>query len=187
MNNDEWRNRMIITPRLNVRAFQPEDGEHLFAYLSNGDVYRFEPGEPVNLQQAQKTAIEFASSPDFWAVVLRSEQQVIGQIYLHQIEPHHLTTWELGYILNPAYQRRGYAGEAVSGLLRGAFATGAIHRVIAHCNPENVPSWKLLERIGFRREGVLKKETFFRRDSNGCPLWTDTLVYALLDEEYLPQ
>ena len=187
MNNEEWSNRKIITPRIIVRAFQPEDAEDMFAYLSNNDIYWFEPGEPVNMQEARELAVEFSSSLDFWAMELCSEQKVIGQIYFHQIEPQHLMTWELGYILNPSHQHQGYATEAVSGLLRSVFATRAIHRVFAHCNPENVPSWKLLDRIGFRREGLLKKEIFFRRDASGCPLWTDTLIYALLEEEYLSQ
>lgn len=63
--NDSWRNRMIATPRLVVRAFQPEDAEDLYEYLSNDEIYRFEPGEPVDRQQAQNLAVEMSTSPDF--------------------------------------------------------------------------------------------------------------------------
>lgn len=181
--NDSWRNRTILTPRLLVRAFQPEDAEDLYEYLSNDEIYRFEPGEPVDRQQAQNLAVEMSTSPDFWAVELQTEQKVIGQIYFQQREPHHLMTWELGYIMSPRYQRQGYGSEAVLALLRSGFAAAGIHRVVAHCNPENIASWKLLEKIGFRREGLLKKEVFFRKDANGEPLWTDTFVYAMLAEE----
>lgn len=183
--NDSWRNRMIATPRLVVRAFQPEDAEDLYEYLSNDEIYQFEPGEPVDRQQAQNLAVEMSTSLDFWAVELQSDHKVIGQIYLQQREPRHLMTWELGYIMSPRYQRQGFASEAVSGLLRNGFTASGIHRVVAHCNPENTASWKLLDKIGFRREGLLKKEVFFRRDENGEPLWTDTFVYAMLAEENL--
>ena len=46
-----------------------------------------------------------------------------------------------------------------------------------------VGRYKLLEKIGFRREGLQKKDVFFRKDESGEPLWTDTLVYAMLAEE----
>ena len=179
-----WRNRLIATPRLVVRAFRPDDADDLYEYLLLDDIYRFEPGAPIDREQAQKRAIEMAASPGFWAVELLAEHKVIGQVYFEQIEPHHLMTWELGYILNPYYQRQGYASEAAFALLQTGFSAAAIHRVVAHCNPENTASWKLLEKIGFRREGLLKKEVFFRRGTNGEPLWTDTFVYAILEEEF---
>ena len=108
---------------------------------------------------------------------------MIGQLSFAQISSLEKNTWELGYILSPFYQRQGYTSEAAAALLDFGFREWKIHRVVAHCNPENVPSWKLLERAGFRREGLLKKEVFFHRDADGQPLWTDTLVYALLEEE----
>lgn len=178
-----WHNRRIDTPRLVIRAIKPEDAENLFEYLSNKEVYRFEPGEPVDRQQAQEMAIELSTSPDFWAVELHVDHKVIGQIYFKQVEPHELMTWEVGYILNPNYQRKGYGSEGVSALVRTGFAAAGIHRVVAHCNPENTASWKLLEKVGFRREGLLKKNIFFRRDESGEPIWTDTFVYAMLTDE----
>lgn len=178
-----WYDRRIVTPRLVVRRLRPEDAVALYEYLSIPEVYRYEPGEPLDLQQAQDLAVEMSASDDFWAVELRAEQKVIGQVFFKHIEPVHLMTWELGYILSPRYQRQGYASEAASVLVRTGFAEAGIHRVVAHCNPENLASWKLLEKIGFRREGLLRKNVFFRRDPSGEPVWTDTYVYALLVEE----
>ena len=124
-----------------------------------------------------------AASPDFWAVELRGAWKVIGQLYLKQSEAAELLTCELGYILHPSYQCRGYGSEAAAALVRQALTAGGMHRVVAHCNPENTASWKLLEKIGFRREGLLKQNIFFRRSLTGEPLWTDTYVYALLAAE----
>lgn len=183
--NDDIQSRLFTTPRLNIRAFQPGDAANIYEYLSNPEVYRFEPGEPSDPHGAQDLAIEFSTSAAFWAVELRESQKVIGQIYFGQIEPPNLMTWELGYIINPSYQRQGYATEAVLALLHYGFISCGTHRVFAHCNPDNVRSWRLLERVGFRREGLMKKEIFFRRSVSGDPLWTDTLIYALLEEEYL--
>ena len=180
---EQWQRRSIVTRRLILRTFRPEDGDDLYAYLSRPEVYRFEPGEPLSHQQAQERTLEFSSSLDFWAVELRSEGKVIGQVYFSQVEPLYLRAWELGYILNPAYQRQGYASEAVAALVQHGFAAAGIHRITAYCNPDNMASWKLLEKTGFRREGLLKKNVFFRKDEHGVPLWTDTYIYARLAED----
>lgn len=170
----------FTTARLAMRRFRPEDADDLFEYLSDPQIYRFEPGEPIDRVQADQRAVEMAASPDFWAVELAGAGKVIGQIYFQQIEPAGHMTCELGYILNPAFQRQGYGSEAAGALVQHALTAGGMHRVVAHCNPENCASWKLLEKIGFRREGLLRQNVFFRRDADGQPLWTDTYVYARL-------
>jgi ribosomal-protein-alanine N-acetyltransferase len=173
----------LTTSRLTLRRFRPADADDLYEYLSDPQVYRFEPGEPLDREQAGRRAADMAASPNFWAIELRSAEKMIGQLYLKQIEPLEHLTCELGYILNPAYQRQGYGSEAAAALVKESLTAGGMHRVVAHCNPENVASWKLLEKIGFRREGLLKQNIFFRRSAAGEPLWTDTYVYALLANE----
>ena len=176
----------ITSARLIVRPFRPEDADDLYEYLSNAQVYRFEPGAPIDREQAQQRAADMAASPDFWAIELTATQKQIGQLYLEHVEPLEWLTCELGYILNPAYQRQGYAAEAAAALVEHAFVVRGMHRIYAHCNPENIPSWRLLERIGFRREGLLRQNVFFHRDATGAPLWTDTYVYARLAQDSHP-
>ena len=177
----------MITPqntsRLTIRRFRPADADDLYDYLSDPQIYRFEPGEPLDREQASRRAADMAASPDFWAVELRSMGKVIGQLYLKLIEPTEHLTCELGYILSPAYQRQGYGSEAAAALVRQALTTCGMHRVVACCNPENTASWKLLEKIGFRREGLLRQNIFFWRSAAGEPLWIDTYVYARLASE----
>ncbi len=69
-------------------------------------------------------------------------------------------------------------------LLRYAFGTLKAHRVVAKCNALNYRSYKLMERLGMRREAELKKNVYFKRDSSGNPIWQDTLQYAILLEEW---
>jgi RimJ/RimL family protein N-acetyltransferase len=52
------------------------------------------------------------------------------------------------------------------------------------CNPENADSWRLLERLGMRREGFFRKKAFFRTDEAGNPLWHDAYEYAVLEESW---
>lgn len=174
---------MIQTSRLLIRSFQPEDYTALFEYLSNPVVYRFEPGQPISLEQAKELAKERAQGTDFWAVILKSTQEMAGHLYFKQIEPKAFLTWELGYIFNPAFHNQGYATESAAGLVHYGFEHFGIHRVVAHCHPENVASWRVLERIGMRREGTFRKNVFFRRGEDGSPLWEDSFEYAFLRED----
>ncbi len=174
---------MINTSRLLIRQFQEQDYISLFEYLSNPIVYRFEPGEPISLEKARVLTVERVPKTEFWAVVLRDAQKLVGHLYFKQIDPKEFLTWELGYIFNPAFQGKGYATEAAYALIRYGFENLGIHRVIAHCNPENVASWRVLEKIGMKREGHFRKNVFFHTAPDGSPLWIDTYAYAILKED----
>jgi [ribosomal protein S5]-alanine N-acetyltransferase len=174
---------MISTQRLTIRPFAADDAADLHAYLSEPEVYRFEPGEPITLVEAEELTRERAAGTDFWAIELTGARKMVGHLYLAPSRPPTWRTWELGYIMSPAFQRQGFGTEAAAALLRWAFAERSIHRVVAHCSPDNPASWRLLERVGLRREGLLRKNVFFRRGRDGAEAWTDTFVYAMLAEE----
>lgn len=174
----------INTLRLIIRAFSNEDAQDLFEYLSDPQIYQYEQGEPVDRQQAQNYARDMANNQNFWAIELKSEHKVVGQLYFSQQEPEHLMTWELGYRMNPKYQKQGFGSEAAQALVEYGFRQLHVHRVVAYCHPENVASWKLLEKIGFRREGLLQKNIYFRKDEAGNPLWWDSYAYARVEDKF---
>lgn len=178
---------MIDTSRLLIRSFQEQDYLSLFEYLSNPTVYRFEPGEPISIKKAKELVLERTRTTDFWAVVFKSTQKMVGHLYFKQIEPREFLTWELGYIFNPAFHNQGYATESADALIRYGFQHFGIHRVIAHCSPENIASWKVLEKLGMKREGCFRKNIFFKRAKDGSPLWLDSLEYAMLKEDIKPR
>ena len=178
---------MILTPRLLIRPFQPEDTPAAFEYLSNPTIYRFEPGAPLTLEETTHLITERAKHTDFWAVLHRATDKLVGHLYFSPNEPKELLTWELGYIFNPAHQNQGYATESATALLRHGFEHFGIHRLVAHCNPENIASWRVLEKIGMTREGHLRQNIFFHRDANGNPLWNDSYTYAILKKDLFPQ
>jgi ribosomal-protein-alanine N-acetyltransferase len=173
----------LETNRLIVRPFRPDDWQDLLAYLSLPEIYAFEPGEHVDAEQARALADERSRGRVFWAVELRAERRMVGHLYFHRVELAELQTYELGYIFNPGDQGREYATEAARALVGHAFAMMGAHRVIAQCNPANVASWRVLEKIGFVREGHLRRNIFFRVDGDGRPLWQDIFEYGLLNSE----
>lgn len=173
---------MIETDRLFIRQFVLSDDEDLYEYLSDPVTYIFEPGEPISLDEAKGLVSHRSTGNEFWAVILKQENKLIGHLYFSQLEPKEMLTWELGYIFNPRYQRKGYASEASAALVEHAFTHFHAHRIMARCNPENVASWKLLEKIGFTREGFFRKAGFIHKDKNGKPLWNDVYEYSKLEK-----
>jgi len=171
----------MITDRLHIRRFIADDWAELYEYLSDKRVVEYEPYPPLTETQCKEAAEHHAKSKDFWAVCLKANNKLIGNVYLSEKEQGN---WEIGYIFNFAYQNMGYATEAAKALISTIFSENNAHRVFANCDPENVPSWELLERIGFQREAHLRKNVYFHTSEGGLPLWKDTFIYGLLKEEW---
>lgn len=89
------------------------------------------------------------------------------------------TQAELGWVLDPVRQGRGLATEAVQELLRLCFDDLGLRRVLAQCFADYLASWRLMERVGMRRETHTLRESLHR--SRG---WVDGMAYALLAEEW---
>lgn len=177
---------MITTARLVLRRFAPDDADALHGYLSRPEAVHF---EPYGLQSRQDCVLEArrrSGDPDFLAVCLADTGELVGNLYFHPEEPAAWRTSELGYVFHPDHWGHGYATEAVRGLLDAAFAEWGVRRVTARCNPENTASWRLLERVGFRREGHLLAAASFADDEQGNPVWHDTYLYGLLASEWEP-
>jgi RimJ/RimL family protein N-acetyltransferase len=176
---------MLYTERLIIRPFLESDYKDLHEYLSLEETYRYEPGKPITLEEAKRITAERAAGTDFWAVTLKeNNNKLIGHISFIQMEPKVFLAWEIGYIFNPAFQNKGYATEASRALIGHAFGELGAHRVVGFCAIENAASWKVLEKCGMRREGIHRKNAFFRKDKDGRPIWLDSYEYAILAEEY---
>jgi ribosomal-protein-alanine N-acetyltransferase len=173
---------MIETERLRIRPFVESDSLDLFEYLSIPSVYLFEPGAPLTLDDAKEMAVQRSTGSDFLAVVLKETDKMIGHLYFKRMEPIERRTWELGYIFNPKYHGKGYASEAAAAITQHAFGKLKAHRIMARCNTENTASWRLLERIGYVREGYFRKCGFLQKDEGGNPIWTDAFEYSKLEE-----
>lgn len=171
----------LETQRLILRSFEASDAQDLYDYLSRENVVRFEPYPPFSFEEAQTEARRRATDPDFIAVCLKSEK-VIGNLYLAKRD---FGNMELGYVFHEAFWGKGYAFESAQALIDFAFGQSGARRITAECNPLNVSSWKLLERLGFRREGELIRNVAFKSDAQGQPLWQNTYVYGLLKEEWI--
>lgn len=176
---------MIETKRLCIRKFTANDSSDLYEYLSLPDTYLYEPGMPITKDEASALCAERSEGNSFYAVVLRESQKMIGHLYFSQTEPAKFMTWELGYIFNPGFTNLGYCTESAGAMLSYAFTVLGAHKAVAFCNPLNTASWRVLEKIGMRREGFFREKAYFREDENGNPLWHDCFAYGLTKGDFM--
>jgi RimJ/RimL family protein N-acetyltransferase len=88
---------------------------------------------------------------------------------------------ELGWVLDPEYTGRGYATEAIHAVIDVCFGPLGLRRVHAGCFADNEPSWRLMERLGMRREEFSRKTALHRSGE-----WLDGLNYGILADEWTP-
>ena len=170
------KNTIITTDRLIIRKYEEKDLDDLYEYLSDEEVVRFEPYSALSLEETKKNLEWRVSSDEIFAIELKSTGKMIGNVFLGKRE---CETLELGYVLNRKFWGNGYAFEACYAMCANVFS----NRIEANCDPLNSASWKLLEQLGFVREGHLHKDIYFRKDENGNPIWKDTYIYSKLNVE----
>lgn len=112
-----------------------------------------------------------------WAITLSSGDELIGTATLAGVDEEHRRA-ELGVALRREWEGRGLAAEAAAELIRHAFEDLGLHRVTADADPRNSGAIALLERLGFRREGLLREH--YRRNGE----WQDGVLYGLLRTEW---
>lgn len=112
-----------------------------------------------------------------WAIAERSSDALMGTVTLWKWDRHNHHA-EIGYIIRPEYQGRGLAAEAVGALLRFGFGTLGLHRVEADTDPRNAASIRLLERLGFRQEGLFRERWLV----DGA--WLDSAMFGLLHADF---
>jgi RimJ/RimL family protein N-acetyltransferase len=175
----------LETERLVLRPFARGDLEALHRMHSDEEVARYLYNEPRSLENTEEllgrkiAGAELSAEGDWMsaAVVERERGQVVGDLALQWVgEPHR--TGEIGFILDPAEQGKGYATEAARAFLRLAFEVFGFHRVIGRTEARNAPSARVLEKLGMRREALLVENEWVKGE------WQSELVYAMLETEW---
>jgi aminoglycoside 6'-N-acetyltransferase len=175
---------LLDTPRLTLRRFRPDDAAALSAYRSDPAVARYQGwSAPFSLEQAREWLRDYNPDPERpgwfqYAIELKADGALIGDVGLKLHE--NLMQADLGFTLAPDRQGHGYAAEAVRAVLRARIAAG-LHRVSAECDARNTRSARLLERLGFRQEGLRPAFSWIKGE------WTDDLLYGLLAEQWSTQ
>lgn len=182
-------NRPLLTDRLTLRPATLADVEPTWNYRRLDEVNEWLTGCPATLggyrslftrpdRLATTVIVELRAGTvigdfmlrrhDAWAQADAAERAVGQQV-------------ELGWVLDPGHTGHGYATEAVHELLRHSFEDLGVHRVTADCFLANQASWRLMERLGMRREAHTRRDALHQSGQ-----WLDSLSYALLADEWPP-
>lgn len=172
------------TERLVLRDFEETDWEAVHAYASDPEVVRYMNWGP-NTEEETKNFIQRAITHQkeqprrtyTLAMVLKADGRLVGGCGIEVSNPDNREGW-IGYCLNRNFWGQGYATETAKVLLEFGFNHLNLHRVFATCEPTNIASAHVLEKIGMQQEGRLREHKWAKRK------WRDYLLYAILDYEW---
>ena len=176
----------VRTARLTIRPMVADDVEPLWQYRRIPSMYEWLGHDFSTLERFA----EKMSPPDSLArtLVVELDGRAVGDLYLNigdawaqsdVADAAKGVQAEIGWAIDPSYAGRGLATEAAAELLRICFEDLGLRRVKALCYADNEPSWRLMERLGMRREEYAVRDSLHRTKG-----WLDGMTYAVLADEW---
>jgi [ribosomal protein S5]-alanine N-acetyltransferase len=170
-------------PEVSVRAARPEDSALLQLWRSEKSVRRYQPLAALSAAQLRSELATrrfddlYRARGDRFDWIVQAHRQPVGWVTLvvHSWE-HGLGEW--GYSLTTPFQGRGIMPRALHQLLLDLFGRTRLHRIEARTAIGNLRSQRVLERLGFQREGLLR--AYFQLHGE----WVDNYLYGLVKEDW---
>jgi len=175
----------LETKRLVLRRMTLADAEFYHRHFSDPDIVELTAFDaPENIDKARQELLEFCIKPFEenkgirWGIVLKGETELAGTIGYHQWVKAGGYHARVGYDLVAAYRRRGIMTDALMAVLRYGFETMRLNKVEACTDSRNVASTRLLGKLGFHQDGVLRENTYYHGR------FIDEVVFSLLASEW---
>lgn len=183
---------IIETERLILRPFRDGDAEDVFECLKAPSVNCFVCMKLNSLDEAKEEVSKRSGETEYYfAITLKETGKVIGEIdaYPETGEPHAdentvRDTFSPCWMLNSAYQGKGYAYEAAHGFIDYLFKQKNARRIYTYVEDYNTPSRHLCEKLGMRKEGEFREFVSFVNNPDGTPRYENTCQYAILKKEW---
>jgi [ribosomal protein S5]-alanine N-acetyltransferase len=173
----------LETDRLILRKLRLEDAEDMFEYAQDTEIARLGLWQPFYTLQDSiddlNAVLEGYAQGNMmtWAMEHKEDRKMIGRTVLGHYEPGDSRA-DLGYAMNRRYWGKGYATEAIRGLVKFGFETMQLNRVGAVVLPENIASIRVLEKAGLKFEGVRREFAFIGGK------YYDLHCYSILKREW---
>lgn len=173
----------IETERLSLQPLAVEHADFIFRHFSNSAVTQYLLDEPpvTNYAQAEEIVQFYLDSAgksyNRWVMVQKSDNQPIGTCGYHKWDKRNVRA-EIGYDLNPDFWGKAYMTEALNAIIANGFLKMGLNRIEALVYVENNRSIRLLQRLGFRQEGVLRD--YYYSDAN----FYDHCLFSLIRKEW---
>ena len=158
----------LETSRLHLRPLSQSDVEFVYRHFSNPEINRYLLDEaPVNSVEQAQEIVDFFMLPTAttytrWVLVTKADSQPIGTCGFHKCDKRNRRS-EIGYDLTPSAWGQGYMSEALTAMLEYGFTHLNLNRIEALVYTENAASLKLLEKLKFQKEGLLR-DYFYQND-----------------------
>jgi ribosomal-protein-alanine N-acetyltransferase len=171
----------LETKRLILRELTEFDAEMIFSILSNPQVTRYYGKDTFESLDEAKEFIHYFKQKFYgkrgfrWGIEIKETKQLIGTIGLDAWVPKQRRA-EIGYEIHPEFWKKGYATEAALKIISFGFDSLELIRIGAIIFPENEPSNKLLNKLGFQKEGILRSYIYQNGVSN------DVYAYSILNK-----
>ena len=186
MNNSKRILKMpkIETERLILRKIIFEDAQDIFEYAQVPEVTEFLVWDPHQTIQDSIDFIKFAEekyASDEWIILgieLRENKKLIGTIDLRGWNGVSRCA-ETGYVISKEYWNKGIITEALQAVIKFSFEELQLNRLEAHCEEENVGSWRVMEKCGMKYEGTLREKVFVK------DRYRSMKMYSILKSEYV--
>lgn len=172
-------NNRLETKRLKLRPVTLADAEDMFDYASNEDNTYYVFNTHRTLEDTRfSIANYFMAEPlGKFGIELKAEKKLIGTIDIRVDMKR--SRAEIGYALNKKYFNQGYATEAARELVKFAFETLELEKVISSCDKRNKASEAVMKKLGMQKEGESRHHEIWKNGE-----WVDMLFYSILREEY---
>ena len=170
---------MLESERLILRPFRPEDWADVYEYLHEPMVHCFACMKVDSMEEAA-AAVKERQRDNCFAIVLKDTGKVIGEIDAMQegSAPDKtedcLDTFSPCWMLHRDYHGKGYAFEAAKLFFDYLFYEKGARRIYAYTEDYNLPSQRLCEKLGMRREGLFMEFVSFVNDAVGKPIYENT-------------
>ena len=146
----------LHTDRLSIRNFQPDDWQdlqELVVQYQASEWAKYEDPWPTGTEEVKGMATYFASGDEYLAVCLKSSGKLIGLIAIEQRKEQEERVHNLGYVFHPGYYGQGYATEGCRAVMAFLFEQLGITAILTGTRLENLPSVRLLEKLGLHPIG----------------------------------
>lgn len=173
----------LQTKRLMLRLLTPADGDALYSFLSLPEVAQYQFWEPMDRAKVAEKLADWMTLDGQdgrhleLGVVLTATGTLFGDVFLG-FRDVAARQGEIGFSLHPDFQRQGYGFEAVGALLNLGFSHFGLHRIFGRCDARNPASYKLMEKLGMRREAHFREHALFKGG------WDEEFYYAILEDEW---
>jgi ribosomal-protein-alanine N-acetyltransferase len=173
----------FTTPRLSARRFSSQDLGAFVAMRADPEVARYQNWDSFTEKEGQEfldwIAPRHPGEAGWFQFVLEDQHtmQFIGDCGLNILDSATRFA-QIGYTVARPFWNRGYATEAITGLVKYAFSTFPLHRISASVDPLNTGSARALEKAGFVKEAHFRQTEWFKGR------WADDAIYAMLREDW---